>query len=132
MQAHITNAAEVPAVSICRVLVVEDHSLVRAGIVRLLEEIDHVQVIGEAGDGREALMQVERLQPDLVLMDITLPGLDGLEVTSRVQKQWPQVKVIILSMHDSKEFVLQALVAGASGYLLKDSALAELELAVRS
>jgi len=115
-----------------RVLLAEDHTLVRAGIRALLEGLAGVQVVAEAGDGREALQLVAAHQPDLVLMDIAMAGLNGLEATGRIVKEFPHVRVIILSMHANEEYVLQALRAGAAGYLLKDAGTAELELAVRA
>jgi DNA-binding NarL/FixJ family response regulator len=115
-----------------RVLLADDHTLIRAGIRGLVEELPGVQVAGEAGDGHEALRLAEQLRPDVVLLDIGMPGLNGLEVTARLAKLDPAVRVVILSMHISEEYVLQALRAGAAGYLLKGSAVAELELAVRA
>lgn len=114
-----------------RVLLVDDHSLVRAGIRSLLERLN-AEIIGETGDGRQALDLIKTSQPDIVLMDIGLPGLNGLEATQRVVKKFPKVRVIILSVHADEEHVLQALRTGASGYLLKDAAPSELELALRA
>jgi len=105
---------------------------VRAGIRALLERIPDNEVVAEASDGREAVELVAKRQPDIVLMDIAMPGLNGLEATRQVVKTWPQVRVIILSMHASEEYVWQALRAGARGYLLKGASLAELEVAVSS
>jgi DNA-binding NarL/FixJ family response regulator len=115
-----------------RVLLAEDHALVRAGIRALLQNLTGVQVVAEASDGREALRLVKTYQPDVVLMDIAMAGLNGLEATARLTKEFPAVRVIILSMHSTEEYVAQALRAGAAGYLLKDAAAAELELAVTS
>ncbi len=115
-----------------RVLLVDDHKLVCAGMRLLLEGLQGVQVVGEAHDGREALALVKVHQPDLVLMDIAMKGLNGLEATAHVKRDFPEVRVVILSMYSSEEHVLQGLRAGASGYLLKDSATQELELAVRT
>jgi DNA-binding NarL/FixJ family response regulator len=115
-----------------RVLLVDDHTLVRAGIRGLLEGLSGVEVAGEAGDGHEALRLAESLSPDVVLLDIGMPGLNGLEVTARLAKLAPAIRAVILSMHISEEYVLQALRAGAAGYLLKGSAVAELELAIRA
>jgi DNA-binding NarL/FixJ family response regulator len=114
-----------------RVLLAEDHTLVRAGIRALLQGLSWVEVVAEAGDGREALQLIETHQPNIVLMDITMPGINGLEATRETRK-FPEVKVIILSMHTSEEYVWQALRAGAVGYLLKDAGTAELELALRA
>jgi DNA-binding NarL/FixJ family response regulator len=115
-----------------RVLLADDHTLIRAGIRELLQGLNGVEVSGEAGDGHEALQLVETLQPDVVLLDIGMPGLNGLEVAARLAKLHPAMRVLILSMHMSEEYVLQALRAGAAGYLLKGAAVAELELAVRA
>jgi DNA-binding NarL/FixJ family response regulator len=113
-----------------RVLIAEDHALVRAGFRALLQSCPGIQVVGETGDGREALHLVEKDPPDVILMDISMPGLNGLEATAHVVSEYPNVRVIILSMHADEEYVLQALRAGAAGYLLKDSDAAELELAI--
>jgi DNA-binding NarL/FixJ family response regulator len=91
-----------------------------------------VEVVAETGDGREALALIAQHRPDVVLVDIAVPSLNGLEVTARAQQEWPHARVIILSMYGNEEYVLQALRAGASGYLLKDAATPELELALRS
>ena len=115
-----------------RIILADDHQLVRAGIRSLLQRIPDVHVMAEAGDADEALRLIATQQPDIVLMDIGMAGLNGLEATERIAQAFPNVRVIILSMHDNKEYVLQALRAGAAGYLLKDSAKAELELAVRA
>jgi DNA-binding NarL/FixJ family response regulator len=115
-----------------RVLLVDDHVLVRAGIRTLLEKLAGVEVIGEAGDGHEALKQIKAHLPNIVLMDIAMSGLNGLEAASRVIKEFPHIKVIILSMHATEEYVLQALRAGAAGYMLKDAAIVELELAIQA
>jgi DNA-binding NarL/FixJ family response regulator len=115
-----------------RVLLADDHELVRAGFRALLASLSDVEVVAEAEDGRAALELVAASQPDVVLMDITMPGLNGLEATSRVVKEFPGTRVIILSMHASEDHVLLALRKGASGYLLKGARLAELDLAVRS
>jgi DNA-binding NarL/FixJ family response regulator len=115
-----------------RVLLADDHALVRAGIRSLLEKMTGIQVVAEAGDGREALELIKKQLPDVVLMDIAIPGLNGLEALARATKGFSAVKVIILSMHANEEYVLQALRAGACGYLLKDAAVTELELALRA
>jgi DNA-binding NarL/FixJ family response regulator len=115
-----------------RILLADDHTLMRAGIRSLLEKTPGVEVVGEAGDGREALNLVKELRPSIVLMDIAMSGLNGLEATSRIVKEFPSSRVIILSMHANEEYVLQTLRAGAMGYLLKDAATAELELAIQA
>lgn len=112
------------------ILLADDHTLVREGIRALVEKLPAVTVIGEAKDGREALRLIREHQPDLVLMDIAMPGLNGLEATARVSKEFPDVKVIILSMYANEEYVREAISAGAAGYLAKRSAAAELEHAI--
>lgn len=113
-------------------LLADDHVLVRAGLRKLLELIPNVVVAGEADDGLALITLVSEFQPDLVLMDIAMPGLNGLEATARLKKNWPQVRVIILSMHQNEGYVKQALRYGAVGYLLKDAAPLELELALQT
>jgi DNA-binding NarL/FixJ family response regulator len=115
-----------------RMLLAEDHTIVRAGIRALLESLEGIEVVAEAGDGREAIRLIEIHAPDIVLMDIGMAGLNGLEATARIAKEFPQVHVVILSMYASEEYVLQALRAGAVGYLLKDADMAELEIAIRA
>jgi len=114
-----------------RVMLADDHTLVRAGIRALLEKSPEVEVVGEAGDGREVLKLVKLHQPDVVLMDIAMPGLNGLEAAARMAREFPDVRVIILSMHDNEEYVWRALKAGAAGYLLKKAATTELATALQ-
>ncbi|HEX9665652.1 MAG TPA: response regulator transcription factor [Thermodesulfobacteriota bacterium] len=115
-----------------RILLADDHTLVRAGIRSLLNNIAGIEVIAEASDGREALRLVRAHSPDVVLMDIAMPGLNGLEASVRISKEFPLVRVIILSMHLNEEYILQALRAGAKGYILKGADTAELEIAIRT
>jgi DNA-binding NarL/FixJ family response regulator len=115
-----------------RVLLADDHDLVRAGIRSLLEKMTGIEVVAETGNGREAIELTKTLLPDVILMDIAIPGLNGLEALARLTKELPAVKVIILSMYTNEEYVLQALRAGARGYLVKDVAVNELELAIRA
>ena len=115
-----------------RVVLADDHTLVRAGLRSLVEQLKDVSVVAEANDGHEVLAAAAAHHPDVVLMDITMPGMNGFEAALRLKKEHPQVKIIILSMHASEEYVLQALRAGASGYLVKDSAPLELSLALQS
>ncbi len=115
-----------------RVLLVDDHKLVRAGMRSLLRDIEGVEVVGEASDGAEALQLAERERPDVVLMDIAMKGMNGLEAAARLRERLPATKIVILSMHTSEEYVLLALRAGAAAYLIKDSATSELELALQS
>ena len=113
-----------------RVVVADDHTLVRAGLRSLLNGIHGVEVVAEAGNGRDAIALAREHRPDVVLMDIAMSGLNGLEAAERVIKNDPSCKVIILSMHSSSEYVTKALHLGVSGYLVKDAAASELELAL--
>jgi DNA-binding NarL/FixJ family response regulator len=113
-----------------RVVLADDHALVRAGIRALLERIDTVDVVGEAGDGLQALALIGQLQPDVVLLDLTMPGLSGFEVLKETSEQFPDVNMIVLSVHDSEEYALHALRSGAVGYLPKSAASAELKMAI--
>lgn len=115
-----------------RILLVEDHALVRAGMKALMQKIEGIEVAADMGDGLEAVKYVQTDTPDLVLMDIAMPGLNGLDATARVVKESPTTRVILLSMHANEEYLRQALQVGASGYLLKGAELAELELALKT
>ena len=115
-----------------RVLLADDHTLVRAGIRALLQSIEGVEVVAESGDGREALELIAKHRPDVALLDIGMPGMNGLEVAKRVGRESPRTRVVILSMHADPSYVQQALRAGAAGYLLKGAAVAELPLALRA
>lgn len=115
-----------------RVLVADDHALVRAGIRALVERIDGVEVVAEAGDGREALRLIKEYEPEIVLLDLTMPDLNGFEVLERTSRELPGVKLIVLSVHEAEEYALRALSLGAMGYLPKSAASAELELAIKT
>ena len=114
-----------------RVILADDHPIVRAGIRDALQELPGVEVIGEASDGREALELVKTHSPDMVFMDISMPGLNGLEATERILKAFPKVRVVILSRHENEDYYWRALQVGASGYLLKKAAIAELKAALQ-
>ncbi len=115
-----------------RVLLVEDHVVVRQGLKALFTGEGDIEVVGEADDGREALRRVSELQPDVVLMDISMPGFNGIEATRQIRQDHPDVKVVILSMHSNEEYVFQVLRAGASGYVLKQSDSSEVLTAIRA
>ena len=115
-----------------RILIADDHTMVRESLVKLLEAGGDVQVVAQAADGIEALEKAELTRPDIVVADLTMPRLGGLEVVRRLREKLPNTKVLILTMHQEDEYVLQAVRAGASGYLVKDSAGSELLAAVRS
>lgn len=113
-----------------RVLLADDHTLIRAGISALLERMERVEVVGEAGDGRHAMKLIQELTPDVVLLDLLMPGLSGFEVLQETTGKFPGVKIIVLSVHNSEEYALRALRSGAAGYLSKNAASAELERAI--
>jgi len=118
--------------SVLRILLADDHALVRAGMRALLTELPEVEVVAETGDGGEVLRLVRERKPNIALVDISMPGLNGLEVARRIAHDHPTTRVIIVSMHGDDESVRRALVAGAAGYLLKNSDRSELELALRA
>ena len=115
-----------------RVLLAEDHAIVREGLRRLLEAEADIEVVGEAADGHEAVEKAQELTPDVVVMDISMPRLNGLEATRRIKKQVPQVKVLILTVHKTDEYIFPILHAGASGYVVKDAAPEDLISAIRA
>ena len=115
-----------------RILLADDHALVRQGFRALLAAIPEFEVVGEAANGREALRLIRALQPQVALMDISMPELNGLDATAQALRDHPELKVIIISMHVGEAYVLEALRAGAAGYLLKDADAGELELAIRA
>ncbi len=114
-----------------RILLADDHTILRAGLKMMLNAQPDMEVVGEAQDGRQALQEAQRLQPDIILMDITMPDMNGIEATKQLKKELPDVKVLILTMHEHEEYVFQALRAGASGYMLKEAADTDLISALR-
>jgi len=115
-----------------RALLADDHALVRAGIRGLLEAVEGVSVIAEAGTGDEAVRLAVEQRPELVVLDIAMPGMSGLDAAARIREALPDARILILSMHAGDDFVQRALRAGAAGYLMKDAAAVELELAVKA
>lgn len=118
--------------SVIRVLVADDHAIVRTGIRHVLETEPGFTVVGEASNGTEALALALELRPDVAVLDISMPGVSGLHAASELRRRSPETRVLILSMHDNTEYVLESLRAGVHGYLLKDSAAAELGQAIRA
>ena len=104
-----------------RILIAENHTLLRAGLRMLLSEIPDVEVVGEADNGRDAIRQCGALSPDLVLMDLTMPGMNGLEAIKDIKRRYPQIRVLVLTMHKTDEYIHESLRAGADGYILKDA-----------
>ncbi len=115
-----------------KVFLAEDHTIVRKGLRLLLEGHADIEVVGEAENGREAIEQVEALLPDVVLMDITMPELNGIEATLRIKKSHPEIKILALTVHTNEEYIYQLLNAGASGYLDKNTAPTELLSAIKA
>jgi DNA-binding NarL/FixJ family response regulator len=115
-----------------RVVVADDHTIVREGVRILLEAQPDIEVVGEAADGQEALARVRELLPDIVLIDIAMPNLNGLDATRAIKRDYPQVQIIALTMYESDEYFFQILNAGASGYILKKAASADLLAAIRA
>ena len=115
-----------------RVLLVDDHKILREGLHSLLSMQEDIEVVGEASDGRAALELIGQLKPDIVVMDIAMPGMDGLEATRRIKNDFPETRVLILTQHDNREYVFSLLQAGAVGYILKKSGGAEVINAIRS
>jgi len=115
-----------------RVLIADDHSILREGIRSLLENESDMEVVGEAEDGHLAVSMACELEPDVILMDIGMPRLNGLEATRQIRKKLPNTQILVLSMHDNEEYIRQVLANGAMGYILKDAAYNELLSAIRS
>ncbi|MCK4274102.1 MAG: response regulator transcription factor [Dehalococcoidales bacterium] len=115
-----------------KVLIVDDHTLVRAGICSLLALVEDIEVVGEASDGKEALGKVRHLMPDVVLMDLAMPVMGGLEATRRLRKEFPAIKVLALTQYDDSEYVIPVIEAGASGFITKMSAFSELAAAIEA
>ncbi len=115
-----------------RIFLADDHLILREGIRSLLGKVPDIEIVGEAGDGAEAVAKVEQLVPDVVLMDITMPGMSGLEATKQIKQKYPQVKILILTIHETNQYLSQMLQAGASGYVVKTAAASELISAIRA
>jgi len=115
-----------------RIILADDHAIVRHGLNKLIQQQEDMEVIAQVADGRSTVELTRELSPDMVIMDIGMPDLNGIDATGQIIREFPQVKVIGLSMHSGKKFVIEMLKAGASGYLLKDCALEELTTAIKA
>ena len=115
-----------------KVLLVDDHTIVRQGIKALLDTQEGIEVVGEAEDGREAIEKAKQMAPNVIVIDITMPNLNGIEATRQIKKINPEIKVLVLTVHDNEEYIHRILQAGASGYLLKESAVSELVSAINA
>jgi len=115
-----------------RVLIVDDHTLLRAGLRSLLAQDPNIEIVGEAADGRDAVRAVGQLTPDLVLMDLTMPGMNGIEAVTEIKRRYPEVRILVMTLHKTEDFIHASLRAGADGYILKDATHDELRVAIRS
>ncbi len=115
-----------------RVLLVDDHTMFREGIRSLLQSYEDVEIVGEATDGREAIEKVHQLAPEVVLMDIAMPGMGGLEATRRIRREYSDVRVLVLTQHEDSEYILSMIRAGAKGYIAKTATASELVSAIRT
>ena len=115
-----------------RILLADDHPMVRSGLIKLLEPYKEFVIIGEASDGEEAVALTRKLEPDVLVIDLSMPKLSGIEATKTICKNYPAVKVLVLTMYDNEEYVYQILKSGAGGYLLKNSGRDELAAAIRA
>jgi two-component system, NarL family, response regulator NreC len=115
-----------------RIVIAEDHTILREGLKALLSSSPEIQVVGEAEDGREALRLALELKPDMLLMDLSMPRMSGMEAIREIRKQVPEIRILVLTVHKSEEYVLAALQAGADGYILKDATHAELLMAIET
>ena len=115
-----------------RVLLVEDHALLRAGLKSLLSQDPNLEIVGESDNGRDAIRSIGTLNPNLVLMDISMPGMNGIEAITDIKRRYPDIRVLILTVHKTDEYIHESLRAGADGYILKDATHDELRVAIRS
>ncbi len=113
-----------------RVVLADDHVMVRQGVKRILRESPDLEVMGEVGDGLQLLEFIEKTPPDLIVLDISMPNLQGIEATRKIKAKWPGIKILLLTMHKNKEYLYHAIAAGAEGYLLKEDADTELISAI--
>jgi len=115
-----------------RILVVDDHAIMREGIRALFEPHDDIEIVGEASEGKEAIEKAQQVSPDIIIMDIAMPGMDGLEATRRILKKNQKVKVLVLTQHDNREYILSAIKAGVAGYVPKKALASDLVSAIRA
>jgi two-component system response regulator NreC len=115
-----------------RILIVDDHTLLRAGLRALLTQDPTIEVVGEAADGRDAVRAVGQLSPHLVLMDLTMPGMNGIEAVTEIKRRYPQVRVLVMTLHKAEDYIHASLKAGADGYILKDATQEEFRVAIRT
>jgi DNA-binding NarL/FixJ family response regulator len=129
---HILESEDITAGARKRIVIAEDHMILREGLKALLSSSPEIQVVGEAEDGREAIRLALELKPDMLLMDLSMPRMNGMEAIREIRKQVPGIRILVLTVHKSEEYVLAALQAGADGYILKDATHAELLMAIET
>jgi DNA-binding NarL/FixJ family response regulator len=115
-----------------RILIVDDHTLLRAGLRALLSQDPDIEIVGEADNGRDAIRAVGQLAPHLVLMDLTMPGMNGIEAVTEIKRRYPDVRILVMTLHKAEDYIHASLKAGADGYILKDATQEELRVAIRS
>ncbi len=115
-----------------RILIADDHTLLRAGLKALLEQDPSIEVVGEADNGRDAIRAVGQLSPTLVLMDLTMPGMNGIDAVTEIKRRYPEVRVLVMTLHKAEDYIHASLKAGADGYILKDATQEEFRVAIRS
>lgn len=123
--------SDMPAPPVIRLIIADDHAIVRQGLASLLDDQPDIQIVGQAGTGSEALSMARRRHPDLALLDVTMPDMNGFEATRRIKEELPEVEILVLTMHEEEAFFFEALQAGASGYVLKGAHIDELLHAIR-
>lgn len=115
-----------------RIMIIEDHTLLRAGLRALLTQDPKLEIVGESDNGRDAIRLVGKLKPHLVIMDLSMPGMNGIEATRSIRRHYPETKVLVLTLHKAEEYIHESMGAGANGYILKDATHDELRVAIRS
>jgi DNA-binding NarL/FixJ family response regulator len=115
-----------------KMIIVEDHQLLREGLKTMISALENIEIVGEADDGLEAIRKVRRIQPDIILLDLSMPKMDGISIMREVKSQFPDIKILVLTIHEVDHYVLEAFDAGADGYCIKNASRLELEVAINS
>ncbi len=115
-----------------KMIIVEDHQLLREGLKTMISAFENIEIVGEAGDGLKAIQTIRKIQPDIILLDLSMPKMDGMSIIKAVKSQFPDIKILVLTIHEGDHYVLEAFDAGADGYCIKNASRKELELAIKS
>jgi len=115
-----------------KMIIVEDHQLLREGLKNMISDFENIEIVGEAGDGLKAIQKIRKIQPDIILLDLSMPKMDGMSIIKAVKSQFPDIKILVLTIHEGDHYVLEAFDAGADGYCIKNASCKELELAIKS